>query len=314
MIYQLANRDTADQADRVLESYFGAAGRDEILEANAASNPELYAEDKTQLRLDVMTDERYAIPDTRLADAQSAHAPVWRSRFDGPISGLPKQIAPSGALPASGCTSAAVSAYWAHGGTALLDTVGGEIEQWSLKGSAEVVVTLWVIVVLKIVGAVAPLGFVGVAAGRLPWTTGRQTRLLGWFAAVALTVYGGLLSLVGLLVQVGVVDAADEADERPLRGTRTSRIPGSRCGAVHSPWPCGAAVCTRPRKPFEPTRRTSRFGGRLPCCSSTMLVSPGATWRCEATSSPLVDGAITRKALPSANISTVCPISRAVTG
>ncbi|MFD7280585.1 hypothetical protein ACFV80_26920 [Streptomyces sp. NPDC059862] len=47
-----------------------------------------------------MTDERYAIPTTRLAEAQSARAPVWRSRYDGPLTGLPSQIAPSGSLPA----------------------------------------------------------------------------------------------------------------------------------------------------------------------------------------------------------------------
>jgi para-nitrobenzyl esterase len=59
------------------------------------------------LRLDVMTDERYAIPTTRLADAQSGHAPVWRSRYDGPLTGLPAHIAPSGSLPAFHGTDAA---------------------------------------------------------------------------------------------------------------------------------------------------------------------------------------------------------------
>ena len=29
-----------------------------------------------------------------------------------------------------GAASGAVSAYWALGGTALIDTVGGEIERW----------------------------------------------------------------------------------------------------------------------------------------------------------------------------------------
>jgi Protein of unknown function (DUF3995) len=116
-----------------------------------------------------------------------------------------------------GLASAAVSAYWALGGTALLDTVGGEIERWGRDRSGGVVVTLWVIVVLKLLGAGAPLVFVGVGAGQLPaWTRARRTRLLGWIAAVALTVYGGVLSVAGLLVEAGVVDAADDADERAL--------------------------------------------------------------------------------------------------
>src|SRR5262249_38214698 len=63
------------------------------------ARPEL-AGDVTRLRIEVMTDERYAIPTTRLADAQSAHAPVWRSRYDGPMVGLPEVIAPGGTRPA----------------------------------------------------------------------------------------------------------------------------------------------------------------------------------------------------------------------
>jgi Protein of unknown function (DUF3995) len=116
-----------------------------------------------------------------------------------------------------GAASAALSAYWAIGGTALLDTVGGEIERRGRERWPGVVVTLWVIVVLKLVGAAAPLIFGGVGADHLPaWTTARQARVLGWIAAVGLTLYGGVLSAVGFLVEVGVVDAAKGADERAL--------------------------------------------------------------------------------------------------
>jgi len=116
-----------------------------------------------------------------------------------------------------GTASAAVSAYWAIGGTALLDTVGSEIERWGRERSSGVVVTIWVIVVLKLVGAAAPLVFGGVGADHLPaWTTARRARVLGWIAAVGLTLYGGVLSVVGLLVEAGVVDAAEDADERAL--------------------------------------------------------------------------------------------------
>jgi hypothetical protein len=113
--------------------------------------------------------------------------------------------------------SAAVSGYWAVGGTALLDTVGGAIEQWGRERSAGVAITLWVLVMLKLVGAAAPLVFAGVGSRRLPaWTTARPARLIGWVAAVGLTLYGGVLSVAGVLVEAGLVDAADHADERAL--------------------------------------------------------------------------------------------------
>jgi para-nitrobenzyl esterase len=96
-IYQIVQRDAADQADRVLEDYFGTTGRDRVLAAYAAARPDA---DPRQLRIDIMTDERYALPTTRLADAQSTHAPVWRSRYDGPLTGLPAVIAPGGTRPA----------------------------------------------------------------------------------------------------------------------------------------------------------------------------------------------------------------------
>jgi Protein of unknown function (DUF3995) len=116
---------------------------------------------------------------------------------------------------ALGTASAAVSAYWALGGEALLDTVGGAVERWGRERSASVVVALWVIVVFKLAGAVAPLVFVGV--GHSPaWTMSRRTRALGWAAAVGLTVYGGVLSVSGWLIEAGVVDAADDADEHAL--------------------------------------------------------------------------------------------------
>src|SRR5262245_38222838 len=90
-----------------------------------------------------------------------------------------------------GTASAAVSAYWALGGTALLDTVGGEFERSGRERSAGVMIALWVIVALKLVGAAAPLVFAGVGAGHLPaWTKLRPARLFGWSAALGLTLYG----------------------------------------------------------------------------------------------------------------------------
>ena len=116
-----------------------------------------------------------------------------------------------------GVASAAVSAYWALGGTALIDTVGGEIERWGRERSAGVVATLWVITLAKLVGAVAPLVLAGVGAGRLPaWTRAGLMRVLGWIVAIGLTVYGGVLTVAGLLLEAGVIDAANDADEHAI--------------------------------------------------------------------------------------------------
>ena len=116
-----------------------------------------------------------------------------------------------------GAASAAMSAYWALGGTALLDTVGGEIERWGRERSAGVVATLWLITVAKLVGAVAPLVLVGIGAGRLPaWTRAQPMRVLGWIVAIGLSAYGGVLTVVGLIVETGVIEAADDADERAI--------------------------------------------------------------------------------------------------
>lgn len=58
---------------------------------------------------------------------------------------------------------------------------------------------------------------VGVAADRLPpWTRAQPTRVLGWIVAVGLLAYGGVLTTVGLLVEVSVVKAAHDADEHAL--------------------------------------------------------------------------------------------------
>jgi para-nitrobenzyl esterase len=99
LLYQFMSPDAADQAGPVLAGYFGPAGRDEIFAAYEKARPDLAA-DPTHLGVEIMTDERYVIPTTRLADAQAAHAPVWRSRYDGPLTGLPEAVVPGGSAPA----------------------------------------------------------------------------------------------------------------------------------------------------------------------------------------------------------------------
>ena len=63
-----------------------------MLAAYADAFPDL---DADALRTIVMTDERYVVRTEQLATAQAAHAPVWRSRYDGPYTGLEDDPDPS---------------------------------------------------------------------------------------------------------------------------------------------------------------------------------------------------------------------------
>jgi para-nitrobenzyl esterase len=84
-LYQLIDPRAAGQAERVLSGYFGAERAAALLAGYAAAFPAL---DETELRgVTVMTDERYVVRTERLAAAHAAHAPVWRSRYDGPYTG-----------------------------------------------------------------------------------------------------------------------------------------------------------------------------------------------------------------------------------
>ncbi|QNP75423.1 carboxylesterase/lipase family protein [Streptomyces roseirectus] len=104
LLYEMIQPGSAARAAHVLEDAFGPTGRDAILAAHAPGDR----------GAEIMTAERYAVPTDRLADAQSAHAPVWRSRYDGP---LPPAY---GGLPAFHGSDA--PAIWTGG-----DGVAGEL-------------------------------------------------------------------------------------------------------------------------------------------------------------------------------------------
>lgn len=138
---------------------------------------------------------------------------------DGCGSDRPSTSAHVAALVAAalGVSNALVSAYWALGGTALLDTIGGDLERWGRERRPGLIAALWAIALLKLVVALAAPILAGIGAGWLPaWTRGRIPRLLSWIAAGTLVVYGGLLTVVGLAVESGTIDAAADADRRAL--------------------------------------------------------------------------------------------------
>ena len=91
---------------------------------------------------------------------------------------------------------------------------------------AGVVVALWVIVVLKLVGAVAPLTFV---VGHLPaWTGSRRARAQGWAAAVGLTVYGGVLSVAAITDHQPAFGDVSRCCGRGRRSSAGGRVDGGR--------------------------------------------------------------------------------------
>jgi len=74
-------------ASGVLAGILGDPGASALLETYLRRVPDLQA-----ARIAAMGDERYGIPTQRLADAQSAHAPVYRYRIDVAAPGVPEQL------------------------------------------------------------------------------------------------------------------------------------------------------------------------------------------------------------------------------
>jgi hypothetical protein len=110
-----------------------------------------------------------------------------------------------------GLAYAVVSAAWGLGSTWALNTVGGALGQAGRADNPALALIVWVSVLLKLTAAGLGLAVV------LPRV--RPRRLVGFTAraaAVTLTAYGGVLTLVGLLVQADVIHATRDADHRAL--------------------------------------------------------------------------------------------------
>ena len=99
---------------------------------------------------------------------------------------------------ALGFASAAVTAYWLAGGTAALDTVGGEIERLAAERSTALVAGLAATLALKLAASALA---VALAASR---PARRAVVRLALVAGIGLTLYGGALVLVGALVLAGL--------------------------------------------------------------------------------------------------------------
>jgi Protein of unknown function (DUF3995) len=109
--------------------------------------------------------------------------------------------------------SAVPSFYWALGGTAGLDTVGGVIEELARTRDPAGVALGIGAGVLKVAGGLA------LALVR-PWGRAIPRRLLlgaAWAASMVLAAYGGLLVVVRALVLTGVISPSGPVDRTALR-------------------------------------------------------------------------------------------------
>lgn len=106
-----------------------------------------------------------------------------------------------------------MSVYWTLGGTLLLDTVGGGLEQLARERSLPAVVVGATAALLKVaVGALA------VAIARVPPQGHRRLLLLsGAVASGVLILWGGVNVVVGGLVLSDVVVPSTPVDEHALR-------------------------------------------------------------------------------------------------
>jgi len=111
-----------------------------------------------------------------------------------------------------GTLYAAVSVYWALGGTRLLETVGGTLEAQGRAGNPLLLAVVWLAVGLKLCAAT-----IGLVARRSPWRHGwGLVRVVGWSAGGILALYGFVFTAVELVVLRGV-SATAAADRQALR-------------------------------------------------------------------------------------------------
>jgi hypothetical protein len=142
------------------------------------------------------------------------HPPRRWVAYAAPLRPSPSALTLARTALIVGLLHAAVLVYWGLGGTRLLDTIGGSLEEKARAGSASVMLAVWAAAVLVIIAAALPL----LALRQL--TSPRWNRivwLLAWAEAAILTLYGLVWTGGGLLVETGVIHApANPDDHRAL--------------------------------------------------------------------------------------------------
>ncbi|MBO0689709.1 MAG: DUF3995 domain-containing protein [Candidatus Dormibacteraeota bacterium] len=178
-------------------------------------------------------------------------------------------------LPASGAAAwafafAAVSFYWAAGGTMLGDTVGADLRSLALQRAPAFVAVLWATGGLKVTGGLLGLALAGAGGSWLPRL---GLLILGWGGWALLAVYGGVPLIVDGLQFAGLLagDGPRGLDRTSLAPARLGPPGGCSAGSSSS-WPPGpsrpgpAADTARVERP-----RSSAVARRR--CGATMIAA-----------------------------------------
>jgi hypothetical protein len=107
-----------------------------------------------------------------------------------------------------------VSLYWVIGGTALLDTLGGKLEEMARAREPGLIAIVWVTVALKLAASVLGLALVQSWGRRLSrW----MVLTAAWAATIVLVLYGGSLVVGQLAVEAGLLHAPASIDWKAFR-------------------------------------------------------------------------------------------------
>jgi hypothetical protein len=109
---------------------------------------------------------------------------------------------------------AAVSLYWAAGGTALLATVGGSLEELGRRGGLPAIALGSAATVLKVAGGMLALALIRPWGRAIPW---RWLLAVAGLASAVLICYGALQVTAGALVLSGAVHPVGPVDRTALR-------------------------------------------------------------------------------------------------
>jgi hypothetical protein len=100
--------------------------------------------------------------------------------------------------------SAATTAYWLFGGTALLDTLGGSVERLARDRSGAALALAAAVVMIK-----SGAGLLALLVLSPAWRGWRMIVALDILAAAVLCLWGGANVLVGAVVLSGAIERAD---------------------------------------------------------------------------------------------------------
>lgn len=128
---------------------------------------------------------------------------------------------------ALGLVHAAASAYWAAGGSWLVETVGQWAVDWRQESPASAAVVLTLVAAVKAAGALVPLA---VEAGHLPGR--RWWRAASWAGAAVLVLYGTANTVGAWVVLAGLLDPSGPQDDAALWGHAVLWDPLFACWGV----------------------------------------------------------------------------------